>query len=168
MGSHHYDVDFLLYKGDYDEALLYYQKALKIEYRVFGVDENHVETQGNSSIADSLHNIGVVYQIKGDYDEALLYYQKSLKIKYRVFGVDESQVDKNNVNHPSIQNTKRAIDFCTNHISELDEQQDLDSSLSIIFEMGVNQDKEKKKLLSLFLLLLLLLLLLILVIIIKI
>ena len=53
-----------------------------------------VETQeGNSSIADSLNNIGIVYQEKGDYDEALVYYQKALKIKYRVFGVDENQVE---------------------------------------------------------------------------
>jgi tetratricopeptide (TPR) repeat protein len=47
-------------KGDYDEALAYYHKALNIEYRVFGVDEDNVEEQGNNSIATSLHNIGFV------------------------------------------------------------------------------------------------------------
>ena len=81
-------------KGNYDEALLYYQKSLKIKYRVYGVDESQVEEQGNSSIALSLNNIGNVYNAKGNYDEALLYYQKSLKIKYRVYGVDESQVEE--------------------------------------------------------------------------
>merc|ERR1719198_1009986 len=91
------------YKGDYDEALLYYQKSLKIFYRVFGVDENQVETQGNSSIAQSLLNIGIVYKDKGDDDEALVYYQKSLKIFNRVF--------QNDLSHPYIRMTMRNIDI---------------------------------------------------------
>merc|ERR1712178_446432 len=66
-------------KGNYDEALMYYQKSLKIKYRVYGVDESEVETEGNSHIASSLHSIGIVYREKGNYDEALMYYQKSLK-----------------------------------------------------------------------------------------
>jgi len=48
-------------KGNYDQALEYYHKALKIRYRVFDVDENHVEEQGNDDIAGSLNNIGLVY-----------------------------------------------------------------------------------------------------------
>merc|ERR1712146_513246 len=48
-------------KGNYDKALEYYHKALKIDYHVFDVDENHVEEQGNDDIAQSLNNIGLVY-----------------------------------------------------------------------------------------------------------
>ena len=80
-------------KGEFDEALMYYQKSLKIRCCVFNVDESKVETQGNADIAQSLNNIGVVYYNKGEFDEALVYYQKALKIRCRVFSVDESQIE---------------------------------------------------------------------------
>ena len=83
---------------------MYYQKALKINYRVFGVDENQVETQGNSSIATSLHQIGIIYDDKGNYDEALVYYQKTLTIFSRVF--------QNDLSHPDIRMTIENIDIC--------------------------------------------------------
>ena len=60
--------------------------------------------QGNSSIARSLHNIGIVYQKKGDYDEALVYYQKALTIFSRVF--------QNDLSHPYIRFTIENIDIC--------------------------------------------------------
>ena len=66
----------------------------------------------------------------------MVYYQKSLKIKCRVSGVDESQVNKNNVNHLNIQNSKQSIDISTNHISEVDRKQHVESSLSKMIEIG--------------------------------
>ena len=65
-----------------------------------------------------------------------MYYQKALKIEYRVFGVNETQVDKKNIDYPNIQNAKRSINICTNHMSELDKQQNLESSLSMMVVMG--------------------------------
>ena len=65
-----------------------------------------------------------------------MYYQKALKIEYRVFGVNETQVDKKNIDYPNIQNAKRSINICTNHMSELDKHQNLESSLSMMVVMG--------------------------------
>ena len=80
-------------KGEFDEALVYYQKALKIRCRLYDVDESQVEAEGNAVIAQSLNNIGTVYYNKSEFDEALVYYLKALKIRCRIFDVDESQVE---------------------------------------------------------------------------
>ncbi len=71
-------------KGEYDKALLYYDKDLQICLKVYG--EEHPST------ATSYNNIGSVYDSKGGYDKALLYYEKSLEIMLKVYGED----------HPSI------------------------------------------------------------------
>ena len=64
--------------GEYDKALEYYQKSLKIREKVYG--KEHPDT------AESYNNIGSVYNSKGEYDKALEYYQKSLKICEKVYG----------------------------------------------------------------------------------
>ena len=64
--------------GDYDEALKYYNKALKIDKEVFG--EEHPYT------AMSYLNIGGTYYKLGEYNDALKHYNKALKIKKEVFG----------------------------------------------------------------------------------
>jgi tetratricopeptide (TPR) repeat protein len=57
-------------RGDYDAALGYYEKSLKI-----------LEELGNrAGVATSLHQIGMIHQARGDYDAALAHYEKSLKI----------------------------------------------------------------------------------------
>ena len=66
------------YLGDYDKALEYYNKALKISKAVLG--ENHRDT------AMSYGNIGVVYDNLGDYDKALEFKNKALEIQKDVLG----------------------------------------------------------------------------------
>ena len=61
----------LLYsRGDYEQALEYYQRSLKIK-----------EELGNrEGMAKSVHQIGIIQQERGNYEQALEYYERSLKI----------------------------------------------------------------------------------------
>ena len=60
-------------KGDLDQALDYYQRALEIKEKQLG--PNHVD------VAVSYNNIGEVYSKKGDLDQAMDYYRRALEIK---------------------------------------------------------------------------------------
>jgi len=61
-------------RGNYEAALDYYQRSLKIE-----------EEFGNmAGVASSLHQLGRVQQDRGNYDDALDYYQRSLKISEEI------------------------------------------------------------------------------------
>ncbi|CAF5040550.1 unnamed protein product [Rotaria sp. Silwood1] len=59
-------------QGDFDAALIYYDKALQIQLNLF--PSNH------PSLAVSYTNIGLVYCNKSDYVQALNYYKKALNI----------------------------------------------------------------------------------------
>ncbi len=65
-------------KGQYDLAVEYYTKALKVREKAFG--KSHPDT---AMIYD---NIGVIYKLKGDYDRAIDYHEKTLNIIKEVFG----------------------------------------------------------------------------------
>ncbi len=65
-----YSSDFT---ADYNKALHYYERALKIQLSVFG--ENQLE------IAQCYNNVGYVYSLLEDNDKALDYLNKSLQIK---------------------------------------------------------------------------------------
>ncbi len=58
------------YLGEFDEALEYYEKALKF-------NEDFEIKEG---IATQLGNIGVVFNIRGELDKASEYYEKALKL----------------------------------------------------------------------------------------
>ncbi len=58
-------------RGEYDKALEYYERSLKIAE----------ELGDRSGVAQSLHQIGMIHQERGEYDKALEYYDRSLKIK---------------------------------------------------------------------------------------
>ena len=57
-------------RGNYEAALDYYQRSLKIAEEIGDV----------AGVANSLHQIGRVQQERGNYEVALDYYQRSLKI----------------------------------------------------------------------------------------
>ncbi|MFH1041914.1 MAG: tetratricopeptide repeat protein [bacterium] len=57
--------------GNYDQALSYHFKSLKIREKI----------KGKNSIAASYNNIALVYQAAKNYDKALEYFYKSLDIK---------------------------------------------------------------------------------------
>ena len=67
-------------QGKYPEAISWYERALKIFEREFGVD--HINS------ANTIMNIGSVYSAQGKYAEAISWYERALKIKEREFGVD--------------------------------------------------------------------------------
>jgi tetratricopeptide (TPR) repeat protein len=77
-------------KGDFENALVQFQKALEIQTRVFGSD--------HPDVAGSYSNIGVVYREKGDLENALVQHQKALEIQTRVFGSDHLDVAKTREN----------------------------------------------------------------------
>ena len=80
------NIDFLNEAGDffrdyaciYDEALLFYEKALELTKKEYG--ENHVD------VATSYNNIASVYNSQGKYDEALELYNKALNILKSILG----------------------------------------------------------------------------------
>ncbi|MCA1564762.1 MAG: tetratricopeptide repeat protein [Acidobacteria bacterium] len=57
-------------RGDYEQALDYYDRSLKIKE----------ELGDRSGIAVSLHQIGIIHNDRGDYEKALEYYERSLKM----------------------------------------------------------------------------------------
>jgi tetratricopeptide (TPR) repeat protein len=61
-------------KGEYDTALDWYNKSLKITEQI----------GDQAGIAVTYNNIGRVYKYKGDYDKALEWYLNSLKIKEQI------------------------------------------------------------------------------------
>jgi len=65
-------------KGEYDRAIEYYQKALKIGIKKLGPE--------HPSVAIRYNNIGSAYKSKGEYDRAIGYYQKALKIGIKRLG----------------------------------------------------------------------------------
>ncbi len=58
-------------QGNYEKAIMYYQKYLKI----------CEELGDKKGMGSSFGNIGIVHQNQGNYEKAIMYYQKSLKIK---------------------------------------------------------------------------------------
>ena len=71
-------------QGEYEKALEYYEKSLKIRLSILG--ENH------PSMARSYNNIGIVYISQGEYERALEYIEKSLKIRLSIFGENNPDV----------------------------------------------------------------------------
>ena len=72
------------YMADYDLALDYYLKGLKLAQTQFGEDSEEVAT--------SYNKIGSVYYEKGDYDKALEYHLKALDIREHVLGTEHPNV----------------------------------------------------------------------------
>ena len=66
--------------GQYDEAITYYERALRIKEKAFGVD--HINT------ANTINNLGSTYDSQGKYDEAIAQYERALRIYEKAFGVD--------------------------------------------------------------------------------
>lgn len=82
-----FDVGIEYYENnDYENALLYFEKALNIYRNENG--ENH------PTVASSYNNIGVVYEALTEYEKALFYYQKALLIKRIICGEEHKEVAK--------------------------------------------------------------------------
>jgi CHAT domain-containing protein/Tfp pilus assembly protein PilF len=73
--------------GEYEKAEEYLYKALEI-----GLNKL---SKKHPRVADSYHNIGVVYKNKGDYDKAIEYYSKSLAARLETQGEKHLKVANN-------------------------------------------------------------------------
>jgi len=71
-------------KGDYDKAIEYYNKALKIVLKTLGPEHPYV--------ANTYNGLGIAYRNKGDYDKAIEYYNKALKIVLKTLGPEHPEV----------------------------------------------------------------------------
>ena len=80
-------------QGDYEKALEYYDKALKVRERVLG--------SGHPSTATTYNNMAGVYQAQGDYEKALEYYEKALTVFMAKLGA----------NHPYTQDTQVSVEI---------------------------------------------------------
>lgn len=69
--------------GNYDEALKYYEKALKLNLNSY---ETEFEDEQTSKI---YNNIALIYKIKNDYKSALVNYNKALDVSITLFGSDD-------------------------------------------------------------------------------
>lgn len=69
--------------SDYNNALVYYKKALKIQQRLF--PEYHLD------IAKSYNNIGILYYRKEKFEKALKYYKKAMTVYLKIFGSDHKK-----------------------------------------------------------------------------
>jgi CHAT domain-containing protein/Tfp pilus assembly protein PilF len=65
-------------KGDYNNAMIYLNRALEVGIRKLG--------EMQPDVAMSYNNIGFVYWSKGDYDKTLEFYNKALAIRLEVLG----------------------------------------------------------------------------------
>ena len=77
--------------GEYDKAIEFYNKALKIYLATLG--ENHPST------ASTYNNLGLAWSDKGEYDKAIEFYNKALKITLATLGENHphTKIVKNNI-----------------------------------------------------------------------
>ncbi|CAF1464427.1 unnamed protein product [Adineta steineri] len=77
----YYQLGWIKYnQGEYQEALSFYEKALKIRQQ--SLPSNHLD------LADSYNRIGSVHYSMGDYSKALSYYKKALAIRQQSLPVN--------------------------------------------------------------------------------
>lgn len=76
-------------KGEYDKAIEFYLKSLKIWEEL---NAKYPNLENKKGMASCWNNIGNIYYRKGDYDKTLIYYLRSLKIREEI-----SMVNKNDL-----------------------------------------------------------------------
>ena len=94
-------------QGDYEQAKLFYEKALEIDQKT--VPENH------ASLANLLNNIGAVYHNLKDYPRARAFYVKAHEIYKRILPPDHLDLASsyNNIGlvHSEIEEYDQALQF---------------------------------------------------------
>ena len=94
-------------KKDFDQALNYYDQALKIKIEALGNDD--------PSIGITLNNIGIVYYQLGNNGKAIEHYEKALQVKIKQLGDQHPRVSDSYFNIGSVyardDNFDKAIAF---------------------------------------------------------
>lgn len=71
-------------RGEYTEAIQFYEKSIAIQERATDPNHKRLET--------TYHNMGLAYSNMGEYSKALLFYEKTLDIKKQTFPPNDSTV----------------------------------------------------------------------------
>ena len=71
-------------KGDYDKALEYFQKALKLDLKQVG--------PWHTEVAIRYNNLAMTYEYKGEYDKAIAYYEKALAMGLKQLGAEHPKM----------------------------------------------------------------------------
>ncbi|MBL4586977.1 MAG: tetratricopeptide repeat protein, partial [Flavobacteriales bacterium] len=121
-------------RGDYDKAIDYYTKSLKISE----------ETGGKQGIALSLNNIGIIYKGQGDYVRAIDFYTKSLRIKEGIGDKRGIALSLNNIGNIYMTqgNYAKAINYHSKSLKikeEIGNKQGIAASLNNIGDIYTNQ-----------------------------
>ena len=93
---------------DYEQAIIYLNKSIKIYEKVFGED--------NVRITNALHNLAISYKRRGNYKEAISCYEKAAQIRIKYYGEKHPKVAKlyNNMSvlYLDMQEFKKALEMC--------------------------------------------------------
>jgi len=102
-----------LTRANWDQALKYANKSLTLRK----------DLGDKTAIADSLENLGFIFDMKGNWDQALKYYQQSLKIRE---GLGNKQAVANSLNNvgrmhigDSTRDLNQALTYCEESLSIL-------------------------------------------------
>jgi tetratricopeptide (TPR) repeat protein len=132
-------------KGEYDKAIEFYNKALKINEVKLGLD--HPDT------AATYNNLAGVYRAKGDYDRAIEFSKKALKIYDEKLGLDHPDAATTYNNLAGVYKAKgeyeRAIEFYEKVLKIQEEKLGLDNpdtvttynNLALVYEAKGEYDK---------------------------
>jgi tetratricopeptide (TPR) repeat protein len=120
-------------RGNYEAALDYYQRSLKINEEIDDV----------AGVASSLHQIGIVQQKRGNYEAALDYYQRSLKIKEEIGNVAGAALSLHQIGMVQQKrgNYEAALDYYQRSLKINEEIDDVAGVASSLHQIGiVHQD----------------------------
>jgi len=121
-------------RGEFDQALEYYQKCLKIK-------EELGDEQG---IANSLNNIGVIHETQGDYAKALECHNQCLKVKERIGNKNGMSKSYMNIGiiYYKIGNYLAALDHYQKGLSIQREMNDKKGIANSLNNIGLIYDKQ--------------------------
>ena len=106
------------YMANYDKALLYFQRVLRLSLAKYGENADWTATAYN--------NIGSVWEYKGDYDKALRYYQMAYDIWKEIFTPDHPVIATCYSNIGRIYNYKKEFKKALrNHNRALEKRQQM-------------------------------------------
>ncbi|CAF1350953.1 unnamed protein product [Didymodactylos carnosus] len=101
--------DVLSEKHDYDQALFYYEQALKLE----------IDSVGSPYLIGDIYNsIGMMFFDKVDYEKALFYYQKALDIFLNSIGFNELRTANVYGNIANLYNRQKRYDLAEKYYNE--------------------------------------------------